>query len=1113
MSYTIIDLQLAFSPLTRQFLLDSLRQALIHDGFFVVKNYEDYLDPKIIETISQYNSQFFQLSQILKDRIKIKKSRHFRGYYNNDLPKSIKSSRLDDAFPSLSPDCASKKSSSKNQFDEEVIFGIDIHPASHLLSTSGRGDYLDEPTNDTEIYGMLRGPNQWPSSRSLPGLENAVNDYMKAMNEFSYKLVDELVTEALGAPKNSNIFDYVFDESLTQSCHKLKFTKLVPPNTTQLDSSSSSSSKPVSSTINHDSGALLTFVSLVEQGSFTPVAIKSDNSRIKLQELPSGSFVVLASQYLQVLTHGYCTSATMEFDSLQSTGNLETNTDVDTDADTDNDDDDDDDIVLVKEVCKPLHPVYYSTFSQCISVDFMIANFSLPRCISSRVRSIQRERLQKQKQLQQQQQQEHRMTFSEPTDDIFKHFGMSIFLNFARKHTQTTMSWYPRLASKVLGMMPYTEKTINDKGYTKQDLEKAKLKDKLDHLYNVFVSIDASIMLHSISSVTAISLTTLQNRVAQQSQLLADLVTIRQINSVWPDAFFLEKSPIEKNNYTVQFPITASSTTEVTAPSETPRSPQKRKQVFKQKCKDWLDRAFSSSSSLDDNLRTSIPLAPLPESHSNSDNLFGHHSAAHAKLEEALHQQRKTQQRKPVCLSRPTSPTKPHVPGGFGMPIAATHSLSFPGYSNNDETTTSSFSLSSNSSSGNSGSSNSVMPARSTTNRIARSVPSTPRSKQLAAANSSALLLSPSGASLLERIKAKEEAKKNEFRMKMENMFPSIETQNQRGIAIGGSSTTNSVASSPFGTPQKRRYNSSSDSESEDNYHYMSSSSSSPQRQGSSQSDAADLNSSRSRQLTPYEIYIEAKLPSVASILIGLRNSGSSVAILSLEHTLKVIKDSVRITISSEEANDAIHMLATRVPELVCLTKSGTITSVRIYGGISIEQVKRKLLSGEPLLKSPKKEITTTTTTTTIKKRARRYSSISEEEEEEEEDKEQNNHNDSLLLTPPTTPTKQDEDEMMMKKMMMRSTKRVCVTTGGKRMKLMSTNNVSTTNPIISTPKLLSKTSTRISGFATNTTTTRKQSSSQEGRHILSPTLSLSKEITGKSGSIMSLDSAFPILR
>lgn len=96
-----------------------------------------------------------------------------------------------------------------------------------------------------------------------------------------------------------------------------------------------------------------------------------------------------------------------------------------------------------------------------------------------------------------------------------------------------------------------------------------------------------------------------------------------------------------------------------------------------------------------------------------------------------------------------------------------------------------------------------------------------------------------------------------------------------------------------------------------------------------------------------HDKYIESKLPSIASIVAGLRvtRQGSLGETYALPFVLNKIMDSVRTTLSAKESEEALCMLAQKMPDFCTLTTVGKVTGVCIHNNLSITTIKQRLAS------------------------------------------------------------------------------------------------------------------------------------------------------------------------
>ncbi|VVT54289.1 uncharacterized protein SAPINGB_P004001 [Magnusiomyces paraingens] len=848
----IIDLQLAFSPLTRQYLIDALREALIHEGYFIITNYEDFLDPKIVSDVTALTPKFFNLPQLTKDSMTITKSRNFRGYYNSAKPKSdpIKpsSSSLEAAFPALEhPSIVSSPKPTTSSFNknptlsEQIIFGMDSVATAHLLT---RG----EPVKEQKLVAMLRGPNQYPSSLTIPRFKQKINKFADTMNAFSYKFVSELVTEALGLTNSP--FYTLFEESPLLACHKIKLTRHAPtikkhpliPEDHSNKQQLSAHESPVKDTYGtKDDGSLFTFITPSKDASLSIIKPSGQSVSIPQSSLPANCFIVTASEYLSVLTQGFSTSAVLKVAAPAV------------------DEYDDIDLVSPAPITTPIH---VTSFSQCISIDFVYQNFTFPSAALPRAQAAQAARL------------AHlgEGAIKDPAPSIFIDFGMKVFINTARLHPHTTSKWYPRFAMRSLrggnGKDAANRNSQNSAAW-------AKLEDELARLRQIFASVDASIVEHSISSIVPITLPKLRESAALNSEYLVDLNALRQINTIWPEAYFLSVSMFDDKTPTIQFGSSAENSqgTSESPARSAPRSPQKRKQVFASKCRNWVDNAFPKDSDTVNEEYLEIPLAPvdpivLGSPRKRSLDEMACVSAAVPAAAESPQAPASTKRQRIMGLVRGSpSPSKMKLssrpfPCGSPMASRAGSSLSFNA-------------------------------------RLANTAaPGTPRALRQSSFGSPSVSSSPASPSkVLERIRAKEQAQREED---LSLAFPPIGGKDnlEGGQNLGGSS------------------------------------------------------SASAEPLSPYEEYVLGKLPAVAGVVIGLRKPRSAVEVLSLADTVKKIRDSLGTGLSEQETTDSLQMLSVRVPRLVSLTTVGALTSVRVYGGMTLEDAKLAIASYGTILNS-----------------------------------------------------------------------------------------------------------------------------------------------------------------
>lgn len=94
-----------------------------------------------------------------------------------------------------------------------------------------------------------------------------------------------------------------------------------------------------------------------------------------------------------------------------------------------------------------------------------------------------------------------------------------------------------------------------------------------------------------------------------------------------------------------------------------------------------------------------------------------------------------------------------------------------------------------------------------------------------------------------------------------------------------------------------------------------------------------------------YRKYLESKLPSIATVIAGLRKPSrqGQGETLALEHVLSKVRDSVKITISPKETEGALRLLAQKLPEFCTITTVGKVTGVCIHNDLTINTILNRL--------------------------------------------------------------------------------------------------------------------------------------------------------------------------
>ncbi|EXJ89292.1 hypothetical protein A1O3_02358 [Capronia epimyces CBS 606.96] len=183
----VLDLDQAQSPDTRPLFLQQLRNALLHVGFFYLKNTGIYQE--LTHALISKTREFFDLPLEEKLKVEMVNSKHFLGY-----------ARL-----------GTEITAQKSDFREQIDFATEL-PA---------------PGPSEPVYRNLRGPNQWPAehgnANSILGFRDTIERYLSQATNLSQQLT-RLIAESLEISPDS--FDGLFD---TPNHNKLKLIKYPPP--------------------------------------------------------------------------------------------------------------------------------------------------------------------------------------------------------------------------------------------------------------------------------------------------------------------------------------------------------------------------------------------------------------------------------------------------------------------------------------------------------------------------------------------------------------------------------------------------------------------------------------------------------------------------------------------------------------------------------------------------------------------------------------------------------------------------------------------------------------------------------------------------------------------
>jgi isopenicillin N synthase-like dioxygenase len=148
MSIPILDLSLADSAEQRPRLLKQLHEALFDVGFLYIKNHG--VPESTISNLTELLPSLFNISNESKRRLSKINSPHFLGYNGFAEETTLGQKDLREQF----------------DFATELPVIRDNKDAPNA-SQEGKG------RNFSSLYWMLRGPNQWPDERDVPGFRKA----------------------------------------------------------------------------------------------------------------------------------------------------------------------------------------------------------------------------------------------------------------------------------------------------------------------------------------------------------------------------------------------------------------------------------------------------------------------------------------------------------------------------------------------------------------------------------------------------------------------------------------------------------------------------------------------------------------------------------------------------------------------------------------------------------------------------------------------------------------------------------------------------------------------------------------------------------------------------
>ncbi|KAL1969768.1 hypothetical protein VTN77DRAFT_7277 [Rasamsonia byssochlamydoides] len=254
-SIPVLDFSQITSPSTRPEFLAALRDAIVNVGFFYLKNAPIPVD--VQDALVNQSIALFNLPLEKKLEIEMVNSKHFLGYAR------------------LGAEVTALKSDYREQFD----FATELPP----------------PGPDEPLYRNLRGPNQWPDPKAIPGFRPAVEAYLSAVDSLA-EAFKSLVAEALDLPPTA--FDQFFDHPQQ---HKLKLIKYPEPQSDP-EGGQTQGVGP------HKDSCFLTF--LLQGTPHTGLEVQNKaGTWLPVTPIP-GTLVINIGRALEALTGGVCTATT-----------------------------------------------------------------------------------------------------------------------------------------------------------------------------------------------------------------------------------------------------------------------------------------------------------------------------------------------------------------------------------------------------------------------------------------------------------------------------------------------------------------------------------------------------------------------------------------------------------------------------------------------------------------------------------------------------------------------------------------------------------------------------------------------------------------------------------
>ncbi|KAL4796311.1 hypothetical protein BDV19DRAFT_378301 [Aspergillus venezuelensis] len=248
----ILDYSQTTSPNTQPTFLAELRNALVNVGFFYLVNAP--IASPIKQDLEAKCKMLFDLPIEKKLEIEMVNSKHFLGYSR------------------LGAEITARKQDYREQFD----FATEL-PA---------------PGPEEPLYRNIRGPNQWPDEKAIPGFRQSVETYLAELSPVAENF-QLLIASALDLPPPA--LSQFFDTPVQQ---KMKLIKYPPPR-------SDVESQGVGA---HKDSEFLTF--LLQATPHHGLEVQNKSGAWISAPPIDGSLVVNIGRALEAITGGVCTATT-----------------------------------------------------------------------------------------------------------------------------------------------------------------------------------------------------------------------------------------------------------------------------------------------------------------------------------------------------------------------------------------------------------------------------------------------------------------------------------------------------------------------------------------------------------------------------------------------------------------------------------------------------------------------------------------------------------------------------------------------------------------------------------------------------------------------------------